>query len=78
MTREDFDKSIEENTEELFFDVSAECTRLIRSGAICLEDAPTNARIPKIVLCAALQNIAMQYLPPDAKGRKEVKNLLKF
>jgi hypothetical protein len=79
MTPEEFTKGIEANTEELFFDVSAEAHRLFKSGAIDPEDYENNAVLPKLILYVALRNIAAQYKPTHTKAHdKTIKNLERF
>lgn len=68
--------------DELFLDVypslQKELKQLIRSGAVDLESADDNFRLPKILLSAALLRVAAQYEPLNPDDKKLMRNLKFF
>ena len=55
------------------------CKRLLDSGAVDVQGAENNYRLPKIILSAALHYEAAQYAPlGNSKDRKILNNLKHF
>jgi hypothetical protein len=58
--------------------LQAECRRLVASGAVDVDSAENNYRLPKNLMVVALENLARQYSPLNPNDMKEIKNLRKF
>lgn len=55
-----------------------ECMRLLATGAVDLDGAENNYRLPKNLMVVALENLARQYSPLNQNDMKEIRNLRKF
>jgi hypothetical protein len=57
-----------------------EAERLLSSGAIDVERADNDYRLPELVLCVALHNAAFDWEPPYAtkEDKRLMKNLYRF
>jgi len=57
-----------------------EVDRLLKSGALDLEEASDDYHVPKLLYVTALRRLAEQYTPPhyDKRGKSELKNLERF
>ena len=81
MTRQELTVNIAELLQDLQPVIHTEVDRLIKSGALPLDDEPADsAALGKCVLTVALENIADLYRPRDydKKRQKIVKNLRRF
>lgn len=81
MTKDEVMAKLDDLMVDLQTNIKKEVARLINSGAVDLENyAGTDYRLTKILLVAALENEAQQWVPPqhDKAGWKEIKNLRKF
>lgn len=60
--------------------IHTEVERLLNSGALDLEEASDDFRLPKLLYVVALRYLAEQYTPldHDRRARRELKNLEKF
>lgn len=83
MTREQFEARIDELIADAPDWLRKECIRLVTSGAVHLESAENNFRLPKNIFVVALENLSGQYAPPHSRSTRSadeqaIKNLRKF
>lgn len=75
-------EQIVDRVSELFVDIEAsvrkELKSLVSSGAVDLESADDNFRLPKILLSAALLRVAAQYEPLSPSDKALMWNLKHF
>jgi L-asparaginase II len=79
-THEQVHTKVHEMMQSLQSQVHDEVERLLVSGALDLEEASDDFRIPKLVYAATLRYLSTQYEPMayDKSGQKTYKNLLRF
>ena len=78
MTKTQFKKRIASMKRDINRYVDRETVRLFESGAINKDSYEDDYQLPKIILAAALKNLAFQYLPLTPEGKREVLNLERF
>ena len=76
-TREQILDKVAEMSRNLQEKLSIEVQRLLSTGAVNLDDADDNYRLPKALYVVALRNIAEGYspLPSDRRGKRNLANL---
>lgn len=55
-----------------------EVERLFKSGALDTESADDDFRLPRLILCVALENLSRKYSPLSPDGKRIVQNLRHF
>ena len=70
MTKTQFTKRLKEMTRNTKHLTEEECMRLFKSGAINTGDYEDNYLLPKIILTAALENIARRFHPLNPKDKR--------
>jgi hypothetical protein len=78
MTQTQFIKKIRSMKKDINEYVEKESLRLFNSGAIDRSTYAADFLLPKIILCATLENLCRQYLPLGDRGKKELANLRHF
>lgn len=81
MTRQELTINLAELLQDLQPAIHKEVDRLIKSGALPLDDEPADsAALGKCVLTVALENVSNIFAPQtyDTKRQKIVKNLRRF
>jgi len=78
MTKAQFNEKLHVMKKEMNQEIEKECLRLLNSGAVDIGSYDDDYLLPKLILCAALQNSSKQYLPFAKEHIKKVKNLLNF
>ena len=68
---------ISEMAQNLPAKIAAETQRLVASGALNLDEASDDFRLPKLLYVQALRNIADSYRPLDVANKAELRNLAK-
>jgi hypothetical protein len=77
-TREQIITKIDALLKDARAEVQKEVQMLLDSGAVDLDDAEDNYRLPKLLYIAALQRLAASYEPRNAEDKKVLKNLSAF
>ena len=78
MKREDVISKVQELIAINNDDMMIQVDKILKSGAINLDDFDNNYFLPKIILSALLLSAHNQYLPLSSEGRAEVRNINKF
>ena len=78
MTKKQFEIKTKHLAKQLKQSIIDECLRLYDSGAVNPKDFENDFELPKIIMCASLQNEPDQYEPFLKTSRSIVTNLLKF
>jgi len=69
---------IDELLKDARAEVHKEVRLLVSSGAVSLDDADDNYRLPKLLYIAALKRLAASYEPRNSADKRLLKNLSNF
>lgn len=71
-------KRIKEMLPDVTAGILNQAERLLKSGAVDLDDYDSDYELPKIILSACLLDVVGYYMPYDPGAIKTVKNLRNF
>jgi hypothetical protein len=77
-TYEQITMKIDELLKDARSEVLKEVRHLVSSGAVSLEEADDNYRLPKLLYIAALRRLAASYEPRNSTDKKLLNNLINF